>query len=396
MRIAQPARGPPGSRRAAHSGRPLEPLLRVGRRAGDNDPMHALLAGLTTLDVLHALDHEPDTTTKTTSIDHAMTAGGPATNAAVTIAALESLRPTRPGAPASSIDLLTAIGEGTIASVVAADLEECGVSALDATAADSPVREPAISSIVEHPKGRMVASTNARIEVDASLGEALLGAALERNGSPDVVLVDGHNPALASLALSLGLPDAGPDDDPFARLEARPSYARVLDGGSWKPWFAPLLPFVDVAVVSADFRPPLLERAEGEGIADFLRGFGITRTLRTRGPEPVQWWWGGAAGETPVDEVEAASTLGAGDVFHGAFAWALGVLHEVGRPLPASPESLIRFASRIAGVSTTLFGTRSWRADPRIADAVAEFLADDQAGFGASDAAERRQRSTHD
>ena len=52
--------------------------------------MHAILAGLTTLDVIHALDHEPDTATKTTSIDHAMAAGGPATNAAVTIAALEA------------------------------------------------------------------------------------------------------------------------------------------------------------------------------------------------------------------------------------------------------------------------------------------------------------------
>ncbi|MBB6334883.1 hypothetical protein [Schaalia hyovaginalis] len=55
--------------------------------------MHALLAGLTTLDVIHALDHEPNTTTKTTCIDHAMAAGGPATNAAVTIAALDALQP---------------------------------------------------------------------------------------------------------------------------------------------------------------------------------------------------------------------------------------------------------------------------------------------------------------
>lgn len=341
--------------------------------------MHALLAGLTTLDVIHALDHEPDTTTKTTSTDHAMSAGGPATNAAVTIAALEAIRARLKG-PAGNDDasrttLLTAIGEGAIPTVVAADLAGCGVSVLDATSADSPMRTPAISSIVEHPAGRMVASTNARIDVDAARGSRLLGAAIDEAGSPDVVLVDGHNPALADLALAVGVPpEPGEDEDPFARLDARPSHPRVLDGGSWKAWFVPLLPFVDVAVVSADFRPPLLERAEGAGVADFLRGFGIARTLRTRGPEPVEWFWDGARGETPVDEVEAVSTLGAGDVFHGAFAWALGVLHEGGRPIPADPSALISFAARVAGVSTTLFGTRSWREDPRVAEAVAVFL----------------------
>lgn len=362
--------------------------------------MHALLAGLTTLDVIHALDHEPDTTRKTTSTDHAMSAGGPATNAAVTIAALEALRyggsggiggigtggaearpdPRASGspgapAPASSVHLLTAVGEGMIAEAIASDLAGCGVRALDAGAAGSTVTTPAISSIIEHPRGRMVASTNARIEVDAGRGEALLEAALDEAGAPDVVLVDGHNPALADLALSAGLaPEAGPDEDPFARIDAKPSHLRILDGGSWKPWLTPLLPLVDVAVVSADFRPPLLERAEIDGLAAFLRGFGIMRVLRTWGPEPVEWIWDGARGETPVDEVEAVSTLGAGDVFHGAFAWALGVLHERGREAPTDPSELIAFAARIAGVSTTLFGTRTWREDPRVAEAVRGFL----------------------
>ncbi len=337
--------------------------------------MHALLAGLTTLDVIHALDHEPDTTRKTTSTNHAMSAGGPATNAAVTIAALESLRPMPSCAPASSITLLSAVGEGTIAGILAADLEGCGVSVLDASAADSPVSTPAISSIIEHPGGRMVASTNARISVDAEKGEALLAEALDKVGSPDVVLVDGHNPSLANLVLGVGVaPEGGVGEDPFARLEEKPSHLRILDGGSWKEWFVPLLPLVDVAVVSADFCPPLLERPEIHGVAGFLRGFGITRVVRTRGPEPVEWVWDERIGTTAVDEVEALSTLGAGDVFHGAFAWALGILHEEGREILEDPSRLIAFAARIASVSTSVFGTRSWRDDPRVVEAVEEFL----------------------
>ena len=352
--------------------------------------MHAILAGLTTLDVIHALDHEPDTTTKTTSIDHAMAAGGPATNAAVTIAALEAIREDltcrsargehgdaslAEAAPPSSTSLLTAIGEGTIAGTVNDDLAAAGVDVIDAAAEQSPVREPAISSIIEHPGGRMVASTNARIDVDAEAGAELLARLIEAEGAPDLVLIDGHNPALAELVLALGVaPEPGPGEDPFARLDARPSHQRVLDGGSWKPWLVPLLPLVDIAIVSADFLPPLLSGGEGEELADFLRGFGITKTIRTRGPEPVQWWWDGRAGNTPVDEVDAVSTLGAGDIFHGAFAWALGALHEAERPLPQSPEALIRFASAIAGISTSSFGTRAWRKDPRVAAAVDAFL----------------------
>ena len=52
--------------------------------------MTALFAGLTTLDVLHRLDHVPDPLLKVTSTDFTMAAGGPATNAAVTYAALSA------------------------------------------------------------------------------------------------------------------------------------------------------------------------------------------------------------------------------------------------------------------------------------------------------------------
>ena len=178
-----------------------------------------------------------------------------------------------------------------------------------------------------------------------------------------VVLIDGHNPALAQAALTLGVPEVG-GDDPFAQLEARPPHLRVLDGGSWKDWLPALLGFVDVAVVSEDFAPPLVARAGGEEVAGFLRGFGITRTVRTRGERPVQYWWDGTSGEVPVREVAHASTMGAGDAFHGAFAWALE------RAGDSDPERLIRFASAVAGVSVSSFGTRQWLASPDLAELV--------------------------
>jgi len=107
--------------------------------------MTALFAGLTTLDVLHRLDHVPDPGLKVTSTDFTMAAGGPATNAAVTYAALEAAArslsadeavadspdsTTRADAPL----LLTALGEGPVSAFLAADLAAAGVRVLDATA----------------------------------------------------------------------------------------------------------------------------------------------------------------------------------------------------------------------------------------------------------------------
>lgn len=362
----------------------------------DNVPMTALFAGLTTLDVLHRLDHVPDPLLKVTSTDFTMAAGGPATNAAVTYATLNTASRVlsdsgdeagaTSGPLVSSGDapmLLTALGEGPVSAFLAADLAAAGVRVLDATAlaapstesteaddhpatpeqrdaapASSPAgREPAVSSVIEHPSGRMVASTNARLDADAGRVAAELP---ERVGA---VLIDGHNPALAHAALTLGVPDID-GDDPFAPLEARPPHPRILDGGSWKDWLTPLLGFVDIAVVSEDFAPPLMARPDGAQVAEFLRGFGITRTVRTRGDRSVQYWWDGASGEVPVEAVPEASTLGAGDAFHGAFTWAIE------RGGDTDPERLIRFASAVAAVSVSSFGTRQWLTSPTLVELV--------------------------
>ena len=203
----------------------------------------------------------------------------------------------------------------------------------------------------------MVASTNARLDADA---ERVATDLPQRLGA---VLIDGHNPALAHAALTLGVPEVD-GEDPFAQLEARPPHPRILDGGSWKDWLTPLLGFVDIAVVSEDFAPPLMVRPDGAQVAEFLRGFGITRTVRTRGDRSVQYWWDGTSGEVPVEAIPDASTLGAGDAFHGAFTWAIE------RGGDADPERLIRFASSVAAVSVSSFGTRQWLASPALAELV--------------------------
>jgi len=70
----------------------------------------------------------------------------------------------------------------------------------------------------------------------------------------------------------------------------------------------------------------------------------------TNGPNPVVWRDPECARicETPVFTIETVDTLGAGDVFHGAFALALAE----GRAV----EDVIRFAAAAAGLKCSRFG----------------------------------------
>jgi sulfofructose kinase len=68
----------------------------------------------------------------------------------------------------------------------------------------------------------------------------------------------------------------------------------------------------------------------------------------TNGPKPVVWRDGDATREMPVFAINTVDTLGAGDVFHGAFTLAL----VEGRPT----ESALRFAAAAAGLKCSRFG----------------------------------------
>ena len=70
----------------------------------------------------------------------------------------------------------------------------------------------------------------------------------------------------------------------------------------------------------------------------------------TNGPHPVLWrdCGRGTIRETPVFAIKTVDTLGAGDVFHGAFALALVEGREV--------EDALRFAASAAGLKCSRFG----------------------------------------
>jgi sugar/nucleoside kinase (ribokinase family) len=159
-----------------------------------------------------------------------------------------------------------------------------------------------------------------------------------------VVLLDGHHPRLALAA---------------ARAATGPV---VLDGGSWKPALPELLPLVRTAICAADFRVP-----GEEAVAPALRRHGVGEVAITAGPGPVRWWAGADAGSVPVPAVAVVDTLGAGDAFHGAYAWAVAA-----RPDAELPAAL-RFAAGVAAVRCGVAGPRAWLADRRLPELAARW-----------------------
>ncbi|WP_431874044.1 PfkB family carbohydrate kinase [Amycolatopsis sacchari] len=270
--------------------------------------MTVLLAGLCTIDVVQRVAELPAPGEKVQSLSVAVAAGGPATNAAVTVAAL--------GGKAT---LLTVLGSHPLAGLARADLAACGVEVVDV--APDFAEPPALSAVAVRDRDgeRTVVSRNAA-HSPAVTGEPWVVEDVS------AVLVDGHHPALA-----LGTAR-------WARARGIPV---VLDAGSWKPVLDDLLPLVDIAACSAHFRAPapdLLER-------------GVHTVITTAGPEPVRWRTATGAGEVPVPAVDARDTLGAGDVWHGALAYGVGRFE--------LPE-LIRYANEVAAERVRHVGPRAW------------------------------------
>jgi sugar/nucleoside kinase (ribokinase family) len=270
-----------------------------------------VFVGRSTLDLVYGCARLPDPDGKVDADWSYLAAGGPALNAAIAFAGL-----------GGAARLCSPLGEGPLADWVRGDLDRYGVGVFD-PAAGQPSTLPA-SCVIE--TGPLRAIVNQPLPPRAP-APAPAGPLLDRlfAARPAIVLSDGHLPELAVPVLKL------------ARAAGAPT---VLDGGSWKPWTAELLPWIDIAIVSSRLHPP------GVGDAlDWLAGQ-VAAAAVTDGPRPIRWRAGAASGEIRPPEVEAVDTLGAGDIFHGAFCHAFAT----GGDLAASLALAAGTASRACTV----------------------------------------------
>ncbi|MFN8127203.1 MAG: PfkB family carbohydrate kinase [Candidatus Nanopelagicales bacterium] len=257
--------------------------------------MRVACCGLTTLDVIQQVDALPGPDQKVQARSALIEFGGPAANAAFTAVALDC-----------SARLISAVGHGPIGSVVTAQLANAGIELIDMA---MPGWEVPISSVAVVGEHRSVISVNAGEAPSMPLPDAALDGCA-------ALLVDGHHLdvciAAARQARAAGIPV-------------------LLDGGSWKPGLENLLPFVDYAIVSADFHGQL-----------------TGPVAVSRGSLPVLL----GDLEIPVPPVAVVDTVGAGDVLHGAALVALA--------RGASFAEALRAAVPIASRSCSHPGAHAW------------------------------------
>ena len=294
-----------------------------------------LFVGSITLDFVYLVGQFPSANQKVVASDRTIAAGGPATNAAVAFSALGN-RGTAMGV----------LGCHPIAELIRSDLANCGVDIVDLQP-DRP-DPPTVASIVVTASTGERAVISTKIATPQHSGDLLLSNPSQNTQTDileriDVILIDGHqmevSEAIAQQAKKQGIPV-------------------VIDGGSWKPGFERVLRWADYAICSANFLPPncskssnLNHRQKREYIFTYLHNIGIPHIAITDGENPIQAWNHGQEFKVNVPQIKAVDTLGAGDIFHGAFC------HYI---LRQKFDKALKSSARIAADSCESFGTRNW------------------------------------
>lgn len=294
----------------------------------ESPPLRGLFIGLTTLDLIYHAESAPKPNEKVVAKSMTFAAGGPATNAAIAFAAL--------GGEAT---LLSVVGQHALSQWIQDDLVQHQVHHIELM----PLREepPTVSSIVvsQGTGDRAIISKNA--DGYQFSPDVTLPLTHDELRSFDVILFDGHQMALSQAiavqARALGIPT-------------------VFDGGSWKPGSEILLPQISHILCSESFTPQSCGN-ESETL-DYLRALTQTANLAiTHGADPILLAEASTSASAPeityfpCPLIQAVDTLGAGDFFHGAFAYFVTQM-----PFPKS----IQQASAIASFSCQFPGTRDW------------------------------------
>ena len=249
--------------------------------------------------------------------------GGPAANAAWLL--------TMWGMPCAFAGL---VGDDHYGQCIRAELEAAGTDV------------SLLESLPQHATPVSVILINKRNGSRTVVNRKLPGRALKLNAtalasmSPKVLLFDGHEL-----------------DASLAALQAFPEAVSILDAGSWREGTAVLAENVDYLVASERFARQATNCAE---LHDDKTRRACMGQLRERFPKTVVVTLGehglivddgSGFRHLPAFLAQAVDTTGAGDIFHGAFAFA------VARSMPLW-ESL-RFASMAASLSVRKPGGRA-------------------------------------
>ncbi len=273
-----------------------------------------LCLGHASYDLVFAVPHHPGEDEKCVASGFLHCGGGPAANAAVTVARLQRR--------AAFVGYL---GDDLYGEAHLQELRRDGVEVGLVRRGEEPTP---LSAVLVKPDGK-------RALVNYRATRPLGAESLDLTAvSTRVVLFDGHEPKLSVH----WLPD-------FRGRGAK----TVLDAGSLHPGTEALMFQVDYLVASRKFAAQWLGRDDPQEALERLAGRSSAVVI-TLGEAGVIWARGGERGEMPAFSVPVLDTTGAGDTFHGAFAVAVAENKEW--------EETLRFASAAAALCCTRMGAR--------------------------------------
>lgn len=278
--------------------------------------LDVLCVGHASYDLIFQVPHHPAADEKTLASGFLGCGGGPAANAAVTVA--------RAGGTAAFIGYL---GNDLFGQQHWAELREAGVDTAGCMRGDSPTP---LSTVLVKPDGRR-ALVNYRGSTQALAADAI-------DFSPyraKAILFDGHEPLLSP---------------PMARWAKDRGIPTVLDAGSLHTGTEALMGMVDHLVCSEKFARQASGRDDPESALEFLLNHAPTVVI-TLGEHGLIWAkQNGSRSRLAAYPITALDTTGAGDAFHGAYAWCLAQ----GR----NWEDTLRYASATAALCCTVLGAR--------------------------------------
>ena len=288
--------------------------------------MKGLFVGLNTVDIQFLVDKYPGINTKTLVEKNNIYTGGPATNAAITFSNL--------GGDAA---LITFVGNHFLTEFVTNELETYNVKLYDVglNINTSPIISSIITSgdtgdrtIFTVKPGKVAENINNDYKVFKDICKGELK-------SSNIVLIDCFYIEVAVI---------------IAREAKKLSVPVVIDGGSWKNGMENLLDFVDIAICSENFYPPGLKTSQE--VFEYFSLKNCERIAITRGEKPILYKDKNDYGKINVPEINPVDTLGAGDIFHGAFCYYFLKENNFAEAL--------RKAAAIAAESCRYIGTREW------------------------------------
>ena len=277
-----------------------------------------IFLGLTTADIIYYVPHHPQNNQNMKTERQLAYAGGAAANAAVTFAAFDN-----------QTTLITGLGNHLLARIAKKDLAEHQVQLIDGT--DQPKRSPIHAAILvdlsNGDRSVIYSNTDVRKLRPETINKSMLEDA-------DILLLDGYY-----------LPQA----IQMAQWARQLHIPVILDSGIWREDLDALLPLVNYAICSSAFFPPGC--TDTASVLAHLDSYGIEHMAITRGEDSIIARSQGETTELPVMPVKTVDTLGAGDIFHGAFCHYIlnhGFLTSLAR------------AAEVATLSCASLGTRAW------------------------------------